>query len=369
MHSVTRYPVCPEATQRTFSGDAGPSAAGNSSSGPRRLVRSWQFDAPSDHAKHPAWHSPMQWMLLVAFALDTEEGERARKKEVSRQKILAVAHVEARSADYATGRSVTTSNATVARRAGISVRQVERARAWLRAMGLQVVLVAGRHLNRAERRAARAAHGGNQIAAASHRALVAPKRWVLAAARFFTDDGTGDLPSNAASSLTRHLFKRVTKRADARRSAATRPPAKKKRRSAPPKPRDLASQRFAAQLQRRLGWLDLCKDRHIGHLCDLLERRNITPEHWTVDALVTHLNQWIADNGWRLPQAAHSPLAVLGTLLDRAVTADTITPAQRAAERKENIVARHRERAAEEARRAAEAPSAEALAAFRAAFR
>lgn len=334
----------------------------------RRVVRSWHFEAPSDHAKHPAWHSPMQWMLLVAFALDTEAGDRARKKEISREKVLAIAYAEARTADYATGRSVTTSNTTLAARTGMSERHAERGRKWLVDMGLAVVLVAGRHLNRAERRAARAAHGGNQIAAASHRALIAPKRWVLAAARFLTDDSTGDLPSNTLSSLTRHLFKRVTKRAHARRSAATRPPAKKKRKSAPPKPRNLASQKFTAQLQRRLSWLNLCSTRHIGHLCDLLERRNITPDRWTVDALITHLNQWIADHGWRLPQTAHDPLAVLATMLDRAVTEDTITPAQRANERAERIAARARERAAEDARRAAQAPSAEALAAFREAF-
>ncbi|WP_242460140.1 replication protein [Clavibacter michiganensis] len=249
---------------------------------------SWALPVPAGaYAKVPAWTSPAAWMAAVRADVLSAEGYAARRRiNVSVRKYLAVAVVDRRAADFKTGRSVTTSNATVARRASMLIRQnvskrvVERARALLIARGFAVTLVEGRELTVDETEEAFLWHGGYQVAAASVRALTVPRRFV-------SDLSTGGLSVSTQDTPSSPVLKLVTKgrrpsksrppqappqRATARRMAAPRPASTNPTCKVPKDraPRALATIRLAAQLQQRMPWLG--RGLHQGHVCDMLDR-------------------------------------------------------------------------------------------------
>ncbi len=249
---------------------------------------SWSLPVPKGaYAKVPAWTSPAAWMAAVRADVLSAEGYAARRQlDVSVRKYMAVAVVERRAADFKTGRSVTTSNKTVARRASrlihenVAERVVNRARALLIRRGFSVTIVEGRKLTIEETEKAFLWHGGYQIAAASVRALTMPRRPV-------SEPSTGDLSVFKQDTHSSPVLKLVTKgrhpskprppqappqRAAARRMAAPRPASTNPTCRVPKDraPRSLATIRLAAQLQQRMPWLG--RGLHQGHVCDMLDR-------------------------------------------------------------------------------------------------
>ena len=195
---------------------------------------------------------------------------------------MAVARADAQVADHRTGRSVTTSHQTVARRIGSCSKTVQRARELLAALGLAVVVTPGRYLTRAERRTAWEATGRRIIRVASTRVLTLAQHLVEHV----------HLPRRGSGTLLRSRQLVVTKRARPRSGAPkdNEPALLSKNlstpRRAPPRagapkdnePRPLWLQLLAAALVSRLGHLARAGTTHIGHLCNALDQAGVTPE-------------------------------------------------------------------------------------------
>ncbi|MGV9336664.1 hypothetical protein [Nocardia sp. NPDC003726] len=130
--------------------------------------------------------SVRDWLPHVAPALDTEAGRAAvAKHQTSTETVLEHARALAKFADLHTGRNITASTATMARRAGCSPGTMRKIRYVLRDLGLAKDMKTGRSLSRVEIAAARAHHGGFQTRAASVWHLTLP-RPVAAAERPLT---------------------------------------------------------------------------------------------------------------------------------------------------------------------------------------
>lgn len=231
--------------------------------------------------------------------------------------LLVVARDDARTADARSGRGVSTSHETVAKRVGMSSRHVRTARRIIEKLGMAVTIVLGRHLSPAERADARAAHGGYQEAAASVRALTMPAPASTDPHRvvhpLVSDDvdeqasvDTFHLPRSGyvRRSLTSQRWSPT--RVTTRETAAARPKPKRKTHSRPERtPHDPALQRFAWDIAANFMLLDgshprhgaplspgaLAGGRHIGQLIRILQRNRITPDRYTVRTLNEALSE------------------------------------------------------------------------------
>lgn len=127
------------------------------------------------------------WVAQLEQWLTTPEGQAARRRcKVGADMVRWVAVDEADHADYATGREVRTSNASVAQRIsarpdvlakrprGISATAVHRVRWFLDVTGWEQTIRTGRYLTSAERAAAQRRHGRRQLLGASVRSLTTP---------------------------------------------------------------------------------------------------------------------------------------------------------------------------------------------------
>lgn len=307
--------------------------------------RSWHPPVPAGAwARIPTWRTRTDWTVALTAALDSETGaEVLRAERITADTVLNVAATEADAAEPVTGRSVTTSHQTAARRAGPSLATVRRARAVLLALGFEVVVLPGRYLTAAERQAATAHHGGQQLRFASVRALSLPRAWA-------------HITRRAAATKKRHHH---CPPPGYRRVAATTAPATATVQPAPPvavdhehlvrrtyvplsppnalltnaraarghdqpktstPARPLGLQRAAAQLLTRLPWL-LSPGQHIGQLCNALEFAGVTAE-WTAADLLAALDaEHRGAYRSTLPAGMQrNPLAVLVTQLRRALS-------------------------------------------------
>lgn len=287
-------------------------------------------------------------------ALRTPAGAELRRAwKVASDTLLRVAQHEAEHADKRTGRGITTAHQTVADELGMSKRQVQRARGLLEALGLAVTVVEGRYLTAAERRAARAAHGGHQVRAASVRALVMPRAAVE----------NVHLPRRGSGSKNLSVKKNSPTRPKARNATAPRPLARTTRKTASCTGglRSIELQRFAARLvdgderdgadRRRMPWLlrsPAGGRRHIGALCDVLAAAGIDPARWSPRQLIEAIDEWhrSAERA-ALGATATNPLRMLAWLLRQAIDPAAPTPAELAAERAARRRAEQLERARE----------------------
>lgn len=305
--------------------------AGCPDTGPVRPESSTSFSLPvvdGAYAAVPVWSSARAWLALVRRVLSSRRGERARRQaKLAPDTLMRVARDDARSADWRTGRGVSTSHETVARRLGMSSRTVGTARRLLERLGLSVTMVRGRHLSPAERSLARSVHGRYQQAAASVRALTVP-----AAARMPVE--SFHLPRSGSVGKETHLPAGSPTRAHTRETAATRPKQKKKRSTRSPRaPRPLELQRFAWRIAHRFLLTDvslprpgrpirpgiLRGSRHIGQLCRILERHQVTPDRYTVQSLADALEALIRAGKIRAPRhdELRDPLAHFAWTLKR----------------------------------------------------
>lgn len=282
-------------------------------------------------------------MSWVVEELASPRGVELCRGKIKADTVIMVARDDASTADSTSGRGVTTSRETVAKRLGMSGRHVGTARGILEALGASVTIVRGRHLSPQERSLARKAHGSYQEAAGSVRALTMP----ALTAETHTDDPRGAEPiSEAVPVDTFHLPRRgsVNKtppvkkysptRAEAREKAAARP--KLKRKSQPRSqraPRDLETQRFVWAIAQRFLLSDgsaprpgaplrpgvLRGGRHIGNLTRILERNRITPRRYTPQSLADALQRLIEAGKLRSPryEELRDPLAHFAWTLRR----------------------------------------------------
>ncbi|WP_282837297.1 hypothetical protein [Microbacterium flavum] len=307
--------------------------------------------------------------------LASTRGEQLRGKvKISTDTVLRVAQMDAQCADRLTGRGVTTSHASVARQLGMSDRTVGTARRLLEKLGVAVTVVLGRHLSPAERRQAKRAHGGYQEAAASVRAMTIPESSRSVESFHLPRSGSVlEEPQDQKWSPTR---------ARARETAATRPKLRRMSRSRPqpPKsPRPIALQEFAWRIARNYGLHSpepattpgaLYGGRHIGQLCNILERHQITPDRYTLETLRVELDDALSaarirplDNADKRDRLAHFAW-MLGKL--QAFTRGETRRERQLREQEERVKARAlaadeaRARAAEEAAALKDAEAARA---------
>lgn len=322
-----------------------------------------------------AWQSPSAWFDAVMDVLGTGDGEAARRRaKVARDTLLRVAYADRQSADQGTGRGVATAHETVAVQLGMSAKTVQRARLLLEALGLAVTVVEGRYLTTAERVEAASRHGGHQVRAASTRALTVPVGYRGPVASVEPGDGSRGvesvhLPPARGVNVSSHLSERSPRRARSRtlRPTASRRAASTKAKpfSAPLVPRGLEVQRLAAELVRRMPWV--ARGRHIGVVCDLLERLDVVRGGWTASELLDAVNRYVATGGIRLAGVddQRDPVAYLAWLLRSAVPPGSRSPAAEVVDERRALLARQaQERAAEQARRqriAAEADQIQAI--------
>jgi hypothetical protein len=282
-------------------------------------------------------------MSWVVEELATPRAVELCRGKIKADTVLMVAREDASTADSASGRGVTTSRETVAKRLGMSGRHVGTARGILEELGASVTIVRGRHLSPQERSIARKAHGGYQEAAGSVRALTMPA--LTDAARTGDPGGaepvselepvdTFHLPRRGSVNRTPPVEKYSPTRAEAREKAAARP--KLKRKSHPRAqraPRDLETQRFVWAIAQRFLPSDVSSPRpgaplrpgvlrggrHIGNLARILERNRITPRRYTPQSLADALQRLIEAGKLRSPrhEELRDPLAHFAWTLRR----------------------------------------------------
>lgn len=320
----------------------------------RKRERSWSLPAPSGaYAELPAWRSASAWFDAVMDALRTPRGDELRRvARVAPDTLLRVAYADRSAADRLTGRGVSTAHETVAAQLGMSAKTVQRARHLLEALGLAVTVAEGRYLTSAERTAARRAHGSSQVRAASTRALVMP---AAAAARIPGPVKNVQLPSSPLGEQVSHVPERSPKRAKTRaaRGTATRRPASTEGNRPDRAPRAIAVQRIAATLVHRMPWLS--RGRHVGRVCDLVERLGLVERGWTAQQLVDAIEDYTQSAGVRLasPDDQRDPLAYLAWLVRKAAPVHDLAPFEKLArQRHARLVESAAQLAADAARRA-----------------
>lgn len=332
---------------------------------------SWALPAPTGaHASLRAWVSGNAWFDAVMDTLATAEGEALRRAaRVAAGTLLRVAYDDRMSADRSTGRGVTTAHETVAERLGMSAKTVQRARLLLEAMGLAVTLVGGRYLTNEERDQARRVHGGDQVRAASTRALVMPatppRARSMPAPRTSGSVENVYLPVSPSGEQVSHVLKSSPTRAMRARkgTASRRPPMTTEINQL--KARRLDVQQLAARLVQRMPWLG--RGQHIGRVCVLIEQLKLVERGWTAQQIVDQLERHSRSAGLQIAPASaqRNPLAYFAWLVRRAIPPEELAPFEQVAREREARVAVARDRAAaEEARRkqiAAEAAEIDAV--------
>lgn len=332
---------------------------------PRR--RSWYLQPEAgSYSALPCWNSAQEWLAALDTALSTPAGIRCREAiEVSLVKVLLVAMCDAEAADHDTGRNLATSNATVARRTGLSIPAVRRSRRVIALLGFSRAVVVGRRLRLEETQLARQAHGRAQTYAASTRALVMPRE---TRSDFFTEHQ----PVNAIVPRISYVSKSSPTRAKRRaKAAASRRPADTKkmpRHNVCEKPRDLGIQKLAAALvdgaplvespgssiQRRADHRSLprlAENRHIGQLCNVLATHNIADKGWTAREIWHHLDLFTRSLAKNVPHHSEwrNPLGYFTWLLQSAIPKGSTAPGllakqERAARDRQHMEAARAER-------------------------
>lgn len=319
----------------------------NTESGQRG--NSWALPVTTGkNARTPIWTSRAQWQHQVRTLLNSPTGtELCKKNTISTEAAFAVAVTHASLAEGKTGRGVTASRETIANRAGVSVTVVKRARRVLGALGMAVEQERGRYLTKLESMAAEAHHGHRQFRAASVWALISPRAAVTtitwpfrrsrkpsraalrsAAYRARTasrtsphPSGRGPLSPSGGFVLPSLVLKFSPTHAQAR--------AGKPKNTQKSTPRPIELQRNAAQLIAHIPALRTTK--HIGQICDVLDRTGIDVTRWTGRDIARELTTDTQSRGWVWPTQLTRPTAFLRWRLAQ-IDWTAHTPAERARE-------------------------------------
>lgn len=217
-----------------------------------RARGSYLLRAPEDaYAGIRSPTSQRAWVNATAAVLATPAGEAHRRRiSIKVETFMAFVSAEAATANRHTGRNIATSHDTLARTVGRAKITARRARALMEALGCLVTIRTGRYLLALERLEASDHHGGQQLRAASLRAL--------------------NMPETLASVTNEHLAtasrlhpstyqpKYSPKSGKPHSEAASRPQHQRKRakfQPGPYEPRPLALQKLAAALVHEIPWL------------------------------------------------------------------------------------------------------------------
>lgn len=325
----------------------------------RERTGSWTLPAPAGaYSELPAWSSAEVWFDALLDVLATPAGEECRAAaKVGRDTLLRVAYADRKAADQATGRGVATAHETVAAQLGMSAKTVQRVRRLIERLGLAVTVVEGRYLTTAERAAATARHGGRQDRAASTRALIMPREVGMVADRRPVENVHLPSPGRVKSSSPVRKYSPTRALARTRKATAARRPAKTTGKTLirSTKPRTLAVQQLAAELARRMPWL-VRDGRHVGHLCDALDRQQLVQRGWTSQQILDRIDTYNRSTSTRTadPVAQRDPVSYLVWMLRRAIAPDDLSPSVEAAERRDRNLAARRSATAEAAARRAQ---------------
>lgn len=315
----------------------------------RRKSMSWAPDVDVP-ATIPCWSSKRQWEEDLGEAVLSDEGlalcQRSKRDWVAPPTVMAVAKVDAGSAESATGRGVRTSHRTVARTLGRSVDTVKNARRVIERLGFAVVVDQGRYLTEEEQDLAREHHGNEQIRIASERVLTTPRPQV--SPPLPRRGPVGHLPHPNLGSP-----KRANARAAQKSTTQTNPPVTRPKRTHTParcsQSYDRGLQKLAAKLALRVPWLGRG---HIGALCQTLALAGVDPTRWDAPGLLWAIDTRNRELGWDapIPETPHRRLRLLAYQLAQVLPAyaGTMTPTEAAWRR------------AAEAKRRAEAQAAAA---------
>lgn len=315
---------------------------------------------------------PDHWLHAVEVALSLPEVEllRRRLRASGRSTVLRACRIWAAAADHRTGRDVAVSHQTVAEAIGYAEATVKRIVRFLSRLGLLVECARGRNrLSMDELHQARQLGATQQRAVASTRALTIPRSVY----------GT-PLPTSGTVNETSPVKKNSPRRAlRARKAGATPRPASNKGVSAGSSQRRHRPEvsRFAAQLVNalpRLLWTATKQPRrtivtvpsggvevvweggrHIGQVCDAIERHQLIERGWTVQRILERVSTYRAEA--RIiepePSAMRDALDWFFWLIQRAIGKTDLAPAKRAEiERAEHAAEAATRRAADVERRA-----------------
>ena len=187
---------------------------------------------------------------LLAVVMSPAGDTHRRRVSIRLSTFMKFAEAEASMAGDRDGRGITTSHETLARMVGMSKITARRARALMEALGCLATVEPGRYLTRVERLAATARHGGQQLRAASVRALTMPE---------IKDSALNEhLATASRFNPTTHSLNNSPKRGKPHSEAASRPQHRRKQAKFSPgadQPRSLPLQRLAARLVQGLPWL------------------------------------------------------------------------------------------------------------------
>lgn len=348
--------------------------------GPRPQRRgSWSLPVPEHRRalRRRAWDGSADWLARVAAWLVTDAGEFARtrvngpalEKRTSVDLVLRLARALAPYSDRSTGRGVTVAFATVARDAQLGESSAKKAMAVLKSGGFVLDVVEGRHLDKAERKAARAAHGGHQVSAATVRHLVIPEDAERRRNPSPAVEGE-TLPRRGLTPSASHLLKNSPTHARKRARTAARSGAVDDRGGSAVRARrgrySPGTQRMAGQLIAELPILwrwrhdperpDLWPGEHPGTVCRVIAASPIDTERFAAADVLALLERAHAEVGLTTLDGGRvsNPLGYLATLLRRAAGYAEVTHYRTRSERAAEVDAQRaeRRRAAREARSA-----------------
>lgn len=262
--------------------------------------RAWMLPPRQRVSITPTWRTRAGWLRALAVALAMPNGVAVlRHEQTSRRSVLAVARLDAQTAEHRTGRNVATSHRTVSLRSGLSTGTVQKCRRVIESLHFMRTVAVGRYLTTNERSEASRLHGGRQIRAASTRILSLPRH----ASHY--ESGHLSRRDLDLSPLTSRNY--LPTRASAS-EAATRRQQKRKRVTQPKI--SLNAQIFAAKLRDRLGWLS--GDFHTLAIARILEAEGIDPGQWTLTEFCRAIDKAAADDGRRTEWLGiRNPLAYL----------------------------------------------------------
>lgn len=308
--------------------------------------------------------------LEVALRFPEVDALRRRKGAPGADTVMRFARLWAASGDRRTGRDIAISHETIAKATGYKRATVKNAASFLGALGFLIEVATGANrLTRAQLAEARSRGGRNQTAVASTRALTIPRAVY-----------GRPLPLSGKVNEISQVKKSSPKRACRPQGAAPRHPSRKKNTS-PGRTFPIPMYRLASDLVNalpRLLWTTTTEPhraavsapggrtepvwsggRHIGHVCDALQRWRVLENGWTATEILDRITAYRL--AARISEPAgdqlRDPLAWFVALLRRAITQHEPSPSRRSAhERHVRLTeSAERRRADAEARARAEA--------------
>jgi len=258
-----------------------------------RNTRAVRLEAPPGaYSRIPSWGSRLLWLRAVECLLP-QQTDVLSHHHVSAAAVTAYAETLSTYADQATGRRCIVANRCLRELTGLSDATADRARRVLDALGLRVVVLAGRRLQLGECRQARS-RGCRQTGFANEIALTIPEAlWITLAAQ--APPSLREPPTRGHSGVTLQVDVATSYLQEDNNA---RPPAAQHQRKRFPtrrRPTSPATDDLITGLQQRIPWL---LGEQPARLRPLLTKYADSPLRWTVNDVITTLDQRNQREGW-----------------------------------------------------------------------